>query len=138
VIERTTGLSEYIETGTPIEGLVSAELLIHTFIPGTPLHDGAVILRGGRLVAAGCFLPLTEDRGLDKQLGTRHRAGIGITEHSDAVAVIVSEETGQISVAVDGSLRKNLGEHALLEMLERLVARRRPRALQFLTRKAES
>jgi diadenylate cyclase len=138
VIERSTGLSEYIETGTAIEALVSAELLIHTFIPGTPLHDGAVIVRGARLVAAGCFLPLTDDTRLDKQLGTRHRAGIGITEQSDAVAVIVSEETGQISVAVDGTLRRNLGEHALHETLEHLVVRRRPRALQFLTRKAES
>ncbi|MBX6352422.1 MAG: TIGR00159 family protein [Thermoflavifilum sp.] len=138
VLERTTGLSEYIETGTAIEGLVSAELLIHTFIPGTPLHDGAVIIRGAHIVAAGCFLPLTDDTRLDKQLGTRHRAGIGVTEQSDAVAVIVSEETGQISVAVDGALRRNLGEHALRETLEHLMVRKRPRTWPFLARKAES
>ncbi|MCL6594114.1 MAG: diadenylate cyclase CdaA, partial [Alicyclobacillus sp.] len=138
VLERQTGLSEYIETGTLIEGRMSAELLIHTFIPNTPLHDGAVVVRGNRLVSAGCFLPLTENRDLDKDLGTRHRAAIGVTEQSDAVAVVVSEETGQVSLAVDGVLTRNLQESALFELLETLLMPKRAGRLHFLHRKAES
>lgn len=138
IIERKTGLTEYIETGTQIEGLVSSELLINTFIPNTPLHDGAVIIRGQRMVAAGCFLPLSENRNLEKTLGTRHRAAIGITEQSDAIGVVVSEETGQVSLAVDGVLTRNLSESALLELLQSLLIPKRVSAFQFLTRKAES
>ncbi|MCF8565967.1 diadenylate cyclase CdaA [Alicyclobacillus tolerans] len=138
VVERGTGLTEYIETGTLIDGMVSTELLINTFIPNTPLHDGAVILRRNHIVAAGCFLPLTENRDLDKKLGTRHRAAVGVTEQSDAVAVVVSEETGQVSVAVDGVLSVNLSESALLELLQSLVITKRTNALNIFTRKAES
>lgn len=138
VIERGTGLEEYIETGTYIDGRVSTELLINTFIPNTPLHDGAVILRRNHVVAAGCFLPLTENRDLDKKLGTRHRAGVGVTEVSDAVAVVVSEETGHVSVAVDGILSLNLSEAALLELLQSLLLSKRNSALNFFSRKAES
>jgi diadenylate cyclase len=138
VIERNTGLSEYIETGTLIDGKISTELLLNTFIPNTPLHDGAVIVRGDKLVAAGCFLPLTDSRDLDKKLGTRHRAAIGVTEQSDAVAVVVSEETGQVSLAVDGVLTQDLSEVALRDLLDTLLIPKRSSTLKFLSRKAES
>lgn len=138
VIERTTGLLEYLETGTMIDGKVSSELLINTFVPNTPLHDGAVIIRGNKVMAAGCFLPLTENRNLDKQLGTRHRAAIGVTEQSDSVAVVVSEETGNISLAVDGVLTQDLNEPALRELLEGLLIRKKNGTFSFLGRKAES
>ncbi|MEG3069772.1 MAG: diadenylate cyclase CdaA [Candidatus Syntrophopropionicum ammoniitolerans] len=103
IIERETGLGEYVDTGVKIDGLVGTEFLVNIFVPRTPLHDGAVIIRGGRVSAAACFLPLSENPHLSTDLGTRHRAGIGITEHSDAVAVIVSEETGIVSLAVEGT-----------------------------------
>lgn len=138
VIERNTGLSEYIETGTLIEGVLSSQLLINTFIPNTPLHDGAVILKGRRLVSAGCFLPLTENRNLDRELGTRHRAALGVTEQSDAVAVVVSEETGKISTAVDGVLTRDLSENALYALLQTLLTPASGKKFPFLGRKAES
>lgn len=138
VIERGTGLTEYIETGTLIEGKVSSELLINTFVPNTPLHDGAVIIRGNRVVAAGCFLPLTENRDLDRKLGTRHRAAIGLTEQSDGLVLVVSEETGQISLAVDGVLTRNLSESALIELLQSLLVTAKSSPLKFFGRKAES
>lgn len=138
VIERNTGLSEYIETGTLVQGLVSSQLLINTFIPNTPLHDGAVILKGRNLVSAGCFLPLTDNRNLDKELGTRHRAAIGVTEQSDAVCVVVSEETGKVSVAVDGVLTRDLNENALYALLQTLLTMQRKGKFNFLSRKAES
>ncbi|MCL6633484.1 MAG: diadenylate cyclase CdaA [Alicyclobacillus herbarius] len=138
VIERNTGLSEYIETGTLVEGKVSTELLLNTFIPNTPLHDGAVVVRGDKMVAAGCFLPLTESRDLDRQLGTRHRAALGVTEQSDAVAVVVSEETGRVSLAVDGVLTQDLSEAALRELLDSLLTPKRATTFKFLSRKAES
>lgn len=138
VMERTTGLTEYIETGTLVEGRVSSQLLINTFIPNTPLHDGAVVLKGNRLISAGCFLPLTENRNLDKELGTRHRAALGVTEQSDAVAVVVSEETGKVSIAVDGVLTRDLSENALYALLQTLLTTKRTRRRNFLGRKAES
>ncbi|SIS71033.1 diadenylate cyclase CdaA [Alicyclobacillus vulcanalis] len=138
VIERQTGLNEYIETGTRLEARVSTELFINLFIPNTPLHDGAVIVRGTQIMAAGCVLPLTENRSLDKQLGTRHRAGLGITEQSDGVSVIVSEETGQVSVCVDGVMHGHLDEERLNELLMRLVVPQKTGALSFWNRKAES
>lgn len=138
IIERKTGLTEYIETGTLIEALVSTELLINTFIPNTPLHDGAAVIRGSRMVAAGCFLPLTDNRSLDRKLGTRHRAAIGVTEQSDALAVVVSEETGQVSLAIDGVLNENLSESALVELLHSQLIRKRSGALQLFSRRAES
>lgn len=124
VVERKTGLEEHIDTGVKIDGLVSAEFLVNIFIPRTPLHDGAVILRGNRVAAAACFLPLSENPGLPGDLGTRHRAGIGITEQSDAVAVIVSEETGGISLAVDGELERNVDEVYLRNRLGQLLLER--------------
>ncbi|MGZ4112163.1 MAG: diadenylate cyclase, partial [Tumebacillaceae bacterium] len=116
-----TGLGETLETGISIGAVVSSELLINIFIPNTPLHDGAVLIRGNRVEAASCFLPLSDSPGISKELGTRHRAGIGISEHSDAVAVVVSEETGQISIAVNGSLTRNLDEQSFRESLTNLL-----------------
>ncbi|MGB9840226.1 diadenylate cyclase CdaA [Thermovenabulum sp.] len=120
VLEGQTGLNEYIETGVIIGGQVSPELLINIFIPNTPLHDGAVIIRNDKIMAASCYLPLTENPNLSKELGTRHRAGLGITEQSDAVAVIVSEETGVISVAREGKLSRYLDIKTLKSMLKEI------------------
>lgn len=138
VVERRTGLSEYIETGTSIEGRVTSELFINLFIPNTPLHDGAVIVKNNQITAAGCFLPLTENRSLDKQLGTRHRAALGISEQSDGVAVVVSEETGRISIGVDGVLHRNLDEAGLKELLRTLLVTKKLGTFPFWNRKAES
>jgi len=122
VIERSTGLKEWIDTGIPVEGVVTAELLVNIFFPRSPLHDGAVIIQGNQIVAAGCYLPLTEEPNLGKELGTRHRAGIGISEQSDAVAIIVSEETGIISIAHDGVLTRYLDEKKLRALLSELCS----------------
>ncbi|MDO5332145.1 MAG: diadenylate cyclase CdaA, partial [Bacillota bacterium] len=108
VIERETALTDISETGTIVDAKLSEETLENIFYKGSPLHDGAVILRSDRIYAAGCVLPLTSNQNLSKDLGTRHRAGIGMTEVSDAVALIVSEETGIISMAVDGKLNRFL------------------------------
>ncbi len=106
IIERETSLSDIAETGTIVNSEISEELIGNIFYEGAPLHDGAVIIRRDKILAAGCVLPLTQNKGLSKDLGTRHRAGIGITEHSDAIAIIVSEETGAISIATDGKLAR--------------------------------
>lgn len=120
VLERDTALSEMTESGTIINADISAELLGNLFYEGSPLHDGAIIIRQDKVYAAGCVLPLTQNTDIGKELGTRHRAGIGITEHSDAVTLIVSEETGIISMAVDGKLQRFLDtktvEKALLQL----------------------
>jgi diadenylate cyclase len=108
VFEREVALKEISDTGTIIKADISCELLGNIFYEGSPLHDGAVIVRGDKIYAAGCVLPLTQNKDLSKDLGTRHRAGLGITEHSDAMALIVSEETGIISLAVDGKLSRFL------------------------------
>ncbi len=108
VIERQTRLTDIVETGTKIDAEISAEMLGNIFYKGAPLHDGALIVRDNRLYAAGCVLPLTENKRLDKDMGTRHRAGIGITEKSDALVLIVSEETGGISMALDGKIERFL------------------------------
>ncbi|QQY79346.1 diadenylate cyclase [Keratinibaculum paraultunense] len=117
VIERKTGLNEIIETGTIIDGKVSSDLLINIFIPNTPLHDGAVIIREDIIKAAGCFLPLTDNMSLSKDLGTRHRAALGISEKSDGLAIVVSEETGAISIAENGSLARYLDAKTLKQIL---------------------
>lgn len=117
VIERETGLNEIIQTGVKIDGVVSSGLLINVFIPNTPLHDGAVIIRRDRLMAAGCFLPLSENQSISKELGTRHRAAIGIAEQSDAIVIIVSEETGTISVAMNGKLTRHLDGNSLTTVI---------------------
>ena len=108
VIEGEITLSDIVETGTVIDATVSAEMIGNIFYEGAPLHDGALIVRGDRLYAAGCVLPLTQNKQLSKELGTRHRAGIGITENSDALVIIVSEETGVISIAQNGNLTRFL------------------------------
>jgi diadenylate cyclase len=117
VIERDTGLNDYVETGIAINGRVSSELLINIFIPNTPLHDGAVIMRRDVVLAAGCYLPLSENTSISKELGTRHRAAIGMSEVSDGLSIVVSEETGQVSFAVNGEVRRNLTEAQLSELL---------------------
>lgn len=117
VFERQTGLNEIVETGTKINGNVSADLLINIFIPNTPLHDGAVIIKDNIIKAAACFLPLSESSAISRELGTRHRAAIGITERSDSLAVIVSEETGAISVAENGNISRYIDPETLKEIL---------------------
>jgi len=122
VFERETRLNDYIETGIKVDGLVSSEFLTNIFIPNTPLHDGAVIVRGNRVMAAGCILPLSEDRSLAKELGTRHRAAIGVSEQVDAIVVVVSEETGIISVAEGGRLVRYIEPQKLKDYLRPLYA----------------
>ncbi len=131
VIERETGINDYIETGVKLDSVISAEFIINIFIPNSPLHDGAVIVRGDRIAAAGCFLPLTENPDLSKELGTRHRAAIGITEISDAITLVVSEETGTISVAHEGKLTRYLDEKTLREVLTELIIRKTNSQLPF-------
>ncbi len=117
VMERETGINEFIETGIHTDAYVSAELLINIFMPRTPLHDGAIIIRGNKIMAAGCYLPLTENPHLSKELGTRHRAALGISEYTDAVAIVVSEETGALSLANNGKLTRYLDNKTLEKML---------------------
>ncbi len=118
VIEQTQSLAEYERTGIDVDGIVTSELIINIFEKNTPLHDGAVIIRGNRITSATCYLPLSDNRALSKDLGTRHRAGIGISEAADAMTIIVSEETGKISVAYEGGLYRNLDENALRGKLQ--------------------
>lgn len=119
VVERREGLKNYIENGVPLDSAVSYDLLVTLFAPGTPLHDGAVIISGERIAAASCFLPLSLKEGLSKRFGTRHRAAIGITEETDAMAIVVSEERGTISVARDGDLLDDLDAKSLRDTLLR-------------------
>jgi diadenylate cyclase len=121
VLERETGLSDYIETGVLLDAAITREFLLNIFVPSTPLHDGAAIIRGDRVAAAACFLPLTDNPYLSTALGTRHRAGIGISELSDSISLIVSEETGIISLARDGKLVRSLDEKQLRETLSLLL-----------------
>lgn len=117
ILEKKTGLKEIVETGTKLDAQVSSSLLINIFIPNTPLHDGAVIINGSRIIAAGCFLPLTDNNSLSKDLGTRHRAAIGMSEKSDCLAIIVSEETGSISIAEHGVISRYLD----IENFEKII-----------------
>jgi len=119
VLERKTGVQDFVETGIKIDGVVSSEFMVNIFIPNTPLHDGAVIIRGDRVAAAGCFLPLSVNPNIQKDLGTRHRAAIGLTEITDALCIVVSEETGAISVGIDGALTRFMDEKMLRELLLR-------------------
>jgi uncharacterized protein (TIGR00159 family) len=121
VLERETGLQNYVERGVPIDGLLTRQLLINLFYPNSPLHDGAAVLRDGRIVSASVVLPLSDNTAAASQLGTRHRAALGITEQSDAIAVVVSEETGQISIAENGRLIRNLDAERLEERLRALL-----------------
>src|SRR5579862_9308654 len=128
VIEREIGLRTYIESGVPLDAQLSYDLLATIFRPSAPLHDGAVIIQKDRIAAAACFLPLSMNPVLSTQLGTRHRAGIGVTEETDAIAVVVSEETGSISIAVGGKIERELSIDQLRERLGQLLHRYVPPA----------
>ncbi len=117
VIEQDMVLTEYERTGIDVDGIVTSQLLINIFEHNTPLHDGAVLIRGNRVVAATCYLPLSDNMELSKELGTRHRAGVGISEVTDSLTIIVSEETGKVSIAVGGKLIRNVGEDSLRNKL---------------------
>ena len=127
VIERAIGLRNYIESGIPLDAKLTYELLVSIFQPTSPLHDGAVILQGDRIAAAACFLPLTINPRLNRELGSRHRAAIGVTEENDAVAIVVSEETGKISVVADGDIEHDIDSERLRKRLESVVTLRRLR-----------
>jgi diadenylate cyclase len=117
VFERETGLNDYIESGVKIEGKPTSELLVTIFAPNTPLHDGAVIIKDNKVMAAACYLPLSENPFISKELGTRHRAAIGVTEVSDAICVVVSEETGQVSFSMNGQVVRDIKEESLIAKL---------------------
>ena len=125
VIERSTGLEEYVQTGAELDAELTSDLLSQVFFPRTPLHDGAVIIRGSRLVAARVLLPLSDNVQLDPDVGTRHRAAVGITEQSDGLSVVVSEESGAISVAVNGRLLRKLTTERLRSLLQTQLASQR-------------
>ncbi|HDH04887.1 MAG TPA: TIGR00159 family protein [Nitrospirae bacterium] len=117
VIEKETSLKDFIEMGTQLDARVTRELLLSIFHPTSPIHDGAIIIRGNRVIAAGCFLPLTLSAGISKAFGTRHRAGIGLTEETDAVVIIISEETGSITTATGNKIEKNVDISSLRDFL---------------------
>ena len=131
VFEQKTGLGDIISTGTAIEGRVSGALIENIFEPNTPLHDGAVICRGSTLVAAACFLPLSEETGISRELGTRHRAALGVSTVSDCLVLVVSEETGAISLAHDGKLIRYLDSLALRNVLESVFLKKNINALSL-------
>jgi TIGR00159 family protein len=129
-IEQSTGLGEVIHTGTKIDGIVSSAILENIFVVNTPLHDGATIIRENRIIASGCVLPLTGNGEINKKLGTRHRAGIGISEISDAIIVIVSEETGTISLAINGRLTRNYDKEKLRTVLMKVIESKQNRRVK--------
>lgn len=131
IIEQLTGLGDIINTGTQLDAVVSSALLENIFVVNTPLHDGATIIRNNRIVSAGCFLPLTSNNDINKKLGTRHRAAIGISENSDALIIAVSEETGTISLAVNGVLTRNYNKERLKDILIRIIKKRQHTKLTF-------
>jgi|OpeIllAssembly_1097287.scaffolds.fasta_scaffold154405_2 uncharacterized protein (TIGR00159 family) len=128
VIERETGINDFLEVGTELDAKISADLLGAIFHPQSPIHDGALIIQRGRLTRAGCFLPLTQNPSVSPRLGSRHRAAIGLTELVDAVAIVVSEETGKVSVVVSGKMTRDLDAITLRKVLRRLLEPRRPAA----------
>ena len=121
VIEQKVSLRDYERTGIDVDGIVTSQLLINIFEHNTPLHDGAVIIQGNRVVSATCYLPLSDNLGLSKELGTRHRAGVGISEITDSLTIIVSEETGKISVAYEGELERNLNADSLRDRMYKIL-----------------
>lgn len=134
VIEQTTGLNEIIDSGTKIDAIISSALLENIFVVNTPLHDGATIIRNGRIIASGCFLPLSDNNTISKKLGTRHRAALGISEVSDALTVVVSEETGTISLAVNGKLTSNYNKDKLKDILTKIINSRRKKKITWAER----
>lgn len=129
-VEREIGLRNYVESGIPLDAAVTYDLLVTIFQTGSPLHDGAALIQEGRIAAAACFLPLTVNPKLDRDLGTRHRAAIGLTEETDAIAVIVSEERGEISLSIDGRIERDLDGDALRARMQTLFRDRRARVGQ--------
>lgn len=125
VIERDIKINDIVDSGVKIDSEVSPQLIVNLFTPNTPLHDGAVIVSNNKIAAAACILPLADDKDIAKEIGTRHRAGIGISKESDAIAIIVSEETGKISVAIDGNLIADVKEEALRNILIKHVINKR-------------
>jgi diadenylate cyclase len=125
VIERRIGLRNFIESGIPLDAQLTYDLLVSIFQPTTPLHDGAVIVQGDRVAAAACFLPLTVNPRLSRDLGSRHRAALGVTEENDSLAIVVSEETGAISLVIDGAIERDLDAERLRARLKSLVTVRR-------------
>ena len=132
VFEQQTGLQDVIETGTRLNAEISAPLLENIFEPNTPLHDGAVVIRDNEIMAAACILPLAEARGVSRELGTRHRAAVGISENTDAIVLVVSEETGIVSMARDGELTRPLTVKSLEEVLNEIYSARQSRLITFL------
>ncbi len=122
VLEKDVKISDIVRTGTEIDAKVSSELLVNIFIPNTPLHDGAVIIREDRILAAGCILPLTQNETLSQEFGTRHRAALGLSESSDAAVIVVSEETGKISFTMNGNMSRNYTEDTLKKMITKVLA----------------
>ena len=137
VLEQRIGLKDIIETGTTLNSQISAALLENIFEPNTPLHDGAVVIRGSRIMAAACILTLSEGKGISRELGTRHRAALGVTETTDAITLIVSEETGIISTARNGKLTRHLDRKALEELLSSLYQQKEPSVLHGLLEKTK-
>lgn len=135
VIEQRTGLGDIISTGTRIEGMISAPLIENIFEPNTPLHDGAVVIRDGQIVSAACFLPLAEDIAVDRELGTRHRAALGVSSVSDSITIVVSEETGVISFARDGKLVRYMDQKALHNLLESVFIKEQTSGGQIFKRR---
>ncbi|MCD3283210.1 TIGR00159 family protein, partial [Clostridium botulinum C/D] len=131
IIEQTTGLGDIISTGTRIDSIVSSALLENIFVVNTPLHDGASIIRNDRIAASGCFLPLTNNIEINKKLGTRHRAAIGVSEISDALVIIVSEETGVISLAVNGNLTRHYTKERLKDILIKIITYRQTKKVTY-------
>ena len=137
VLEQRIGLKDIIETGTSLNSQISAALLENIFEPNTPLHDGAVVIRGSRIMAAACILTLSEGKGISRELGTRHRAALGVTETTDAITLIVSEETGIISTARNGKLTRHLDRKALEELLSSLYPQKETSVLHSLLEKTK-
>jgi diadenylate cyclase len=138
VIERRIGLRNYIESGIPLEATITSDLLASIFHTTSPLHDGAVIIQGDRIAAAACFLPLSVNPMVGRELGTRHRAAVGLTEENDAVAIVVSEETGIISVAVDGALERHISPEGLRARLKALLGTKREPVVRTMRQQAAS
>jgi len=130
-VEREIGLKTYIESGVPIDSQVTSELINTIFMPNTPLHDGGIVVQGSRIVAAGCLFPLTQNPNISKGLGTRHRAAMGLSEETDAVVVIVSEETGDISISAGGRLTKNIEDKDVAKILNNIYRPKRAAKKSF-------
>ena len=124
-IEREIGLKHYIESGVYLDSRVTSELINTIFMPNTPLHDGGIIIQEGRIAAAGCLFPLTQESNINKSLGTRHRAAMGLTEETDAVCIVVSEETGVISIAISGRITQDLDKDSLVRVLSTIYSKQR-------------